>query len=47
MNAFELISMSQGLNLGNLFDHNQVSYYQAVDYSISVLYCQSFTLTGI
>ncbi|XP_039132205.1 CBL-interacting protein kinase 32-like isoform X1 [Dioscorea cayenensis subsp. rotundata] len=23
MNAFELISMSQGLNLGNLFDHNQ------------------------
>ena len=27
MNAFELISMSKGLNLGNLFDVEQVRFW--------------------
>lgn len=30
-NAFELISMSKGLNLGNLFDVEQVRFWQHLD----------------
>lgn len=29
MNAFDLISMSKGLNLGNLFDVEQVCTFEA------------------
>ena len=34
MNAFELISLSQGLNLSALFDRRQVCMYQAL-FSVS------------
>ena len=38
MNAFELISMSKGLNLGNLFDVEQVcSLYKLVFYIIIII----------
>lgn len=30
MNAFELISMSKGLNLGNLFDVEQVCFVRGL-----------------
>lgn len=36
MNAFELISMSKGLNLGNLFDVEQVTILSFNKYSLDL-----------
>lgn len=42
MNAFDLISMSKGLNLGNLFNVEQVSAPKALYLSLSVLTFEYF-----
>jgi 5'-AMP-activated protein kinase catalytic alpha subunit len=34
MNAFELISMSRGLNLGNLFDGEQVCMLKSLSFML-------------
>ena len=46
MNAFDLISMSKGLNLGNLFDIEQVRKAEAFlsGFGLSVLYMLFHTL---
>lgn len=38
MNAFELISMSKGLNLGNLFDSEQVCMLEGLLYVVMLNY---------
>lgn len=46
-NAFELISMSKGLNLGNLFDVEQVTFWQHLDILGFYLICLCFRYTYI